>query len=198
MKGLVEVQAALKVKKDRLNSFGGYKYRSCEDILEALKPLLLKNGLTLTITDNIVVVGTRFYVCAAAVVSDGKENISVQGFAREGESKKGMDEAQITGSASSYARKYALCGLFLIDDGNDADSQNKHEDLGKPKSVELPADVAQNISIACDMDMLAKYCADQKKAHPEYSQGLVVAYKARVAEIEAAKKEETKNAKPAA
>ena len=117
MKGLVEVQAALKVKKDRLNSFGGYKYRSCEDILEALKPLLLKNGLTLTITDNIVPIGMRFYVCATAEACDDQGNkISVQGFAREEENKKGMDGAQLTGSSSSYARKYALCGLFLIDD----------------------------------------------------------------------------------
>lgn len=193
MKGLVEIQAALKVKKDRLNSIGGYKYRSCEDILEAAKPLLLKNGLSLTITDTIVNVGTRFYVCATAAVSDDKTSVSVQGFAREGESKKGMDEAQITGAASSYARKYALCGLFLIDDGNDADSQNKHEDLGKSKSVELPAEVAHNISIACDIEPLKKYCEEQRVKHPEWTQALVVAFKTRAAEI-AANKEGKKNA----
>lgn len=123
-KKLLQVQKALKAPKNQKNKFGGYNYRSCEDILEAVKPLLDKNGLTLTISDAIVEVCGRIYVQATATVreTEGTEIIAVSAYAREPEVKKGMDDSQITGTASSYARKYALNGLFLIDDTKDADS----------------------------------------------------------------------------
>ena len=117
------VQTELKAPKGRTNKFGGYKYRSCEDILKAAKPLLQKYGLVLTITDSIQQVGDRYYVTATAVVSDaeGIQTVQTSACAREAEDKKGMDDSQITGTASSYARKYALNGLFCLDDVQDAD-----------------------------------------------------------------------------
>ena len=126
IKKLSQIQAELKAPKNQRNTFGNYNYRNCEDILEAVKPLLKEFDISLTITDEIVLVGDRFYVKATAKISDGTNEISTTAFAREAETKKGMDEAQITGSASSYARKYALNGLFCIDDTKDADSTNKH------------------------------------------------------------------------
>lgn len=139
MKKLVAVQAALKAPKGQFNKFGGYKYRSCEDILEAVKPLLLEQGLQLTITDEPVEVGGRIYIKATAKVTDGSETAAVSGYAREAETKKGMDESQITGTASSYARKYALNGLFLIDDTKDADATNEHQKpKAAPKSKQAP------------------------------------------------------------
>ena len=140
MKKLVAVQAALKAPKGQFNKFGGYKYRSCEDILEAVKPLLLEQGLQLTITDEPVEVGGRIYIKATATVTDGSETAAVSGYAREAETKKGMDESQITGTASSYARKYALNGLFLIDDTKDADATNEHQ---KPKAAPRPKQAAK-------------------------------------------------------
>lgn len=124
---LRDVQCELKAPKGQFNKFGGYKYRSCEDILEAAKPVLKKHGLTLTLNDAIVEVGGRIYVKARATVTDGMTSFSTDAYAREPESKKGMDSSQITGTASSYARKYALNGLFLIDDTKDADSNEQHK-----------------------------------------------------------------------
>lgn len=121
-KALGEVQYNLKAPKGQVNSFGHYNYRSCEDILEAVKPLLHEAGLILTLSDDVIAVGSRVYVKATATVSDGSESISNAAFAREAESKKGMDDSQVTGTASSYARKYALNGLFCIDDTRDADT----------------------------------------------------------------------------
>lgn len=146
MKKLVAVQAALKAPKGQFNKFGGYKYRSCEDILEAVKPLLLEQGLQLTITDEPVEVGGRIYIKATATVTDGSETAAVSGYAREAETKKGMDESQITGTASSYARKYALNGLFLIDDTKDADAANDHQKpkaAPRPKQAQKPAPAPQ-------------------------------------------------------
>lgn len=124
---LSKVQAKLKAPKNQTNKFGGYSYRSCEDILEAVKPLLVESELVLTISDDIWQVSNRIYVKATATVSNGTEIMSTTAYAREPELKKGMDEAQITGSASSYARKYALNGLFCIDDTKDSDYTNKHD-----------------------------------------------------------------------
>ena len=126
---LLEVQAALVAPKGQTNTFGKYKYRSCEDILEALKPLLKKAGLTLVISDEIVLVGgvsepARFYVKATVKIADAENTMEVTAYAREAAEKKGMDAAQITGAASSYARKYALNGMFLIDDTRDADTMD--------------------------------------------------------------------------
>ena len=122
---LASIQQTLKAPKGQMNKFGGYKYRSCEDILEAVKPLL--GDLVLTISDDIVEVGGRVYVKATVSISSGSGSVFTTAFARESETKKGMDDSQITGSASSYARKYALNGLFCIDDTKDADATNEHD-----------------------------------------------------------------------
>lgn len=125
MKELLSIQAALVAPKGQYNSFGEYKYRSCEDILSALKPLLSKYECSLIISDDIVAVGQRIYVRATATLTNAAgEQVSSSAFAREEEAKKKMDASQVTGAASSYARKYALCGLFAIDDGRDADALN--------------------------------------------------------------------------
>lgn len=120
---LLKIQGCLKAPKGQYNNFGKYKYRSCEDILEALKPLLVENKAVVTINDSLVQIGERYYVQAIATlvdVEDG-EKVSVMAYARESASKKGMDESQVTGATSSYARKYALNGLFAIDDNKDMD-----------------------------------------------------------------------------
>ena len=130
---LTALQCKLKAPKNQYNSFGKYHYRSCEDILEAVKPLLAEMGLSLTITDEVQHISGRFYVVASAILSDGEKEIISTAYAREEESKKGMDGSQITGSASSYARKYALNGLFLIDDTKDADTQHPDKDAEKPQ-----------------------------------------------------------------
>lgn len=128
MNRLINIQNELKVPKNQYNSFGNYNFRSCEDILEAVKPLLKAAKLSLIISDEIINVGARFYVKATVKLIDenGKELISTSAVAREEENKKGMDASQITGSTSSYARKYALNGLFAIDDNKDADTTNTH------------------------------------------------------------------------
>lgn len=125
---LLAVQNELKAPKDKRNSFGGYNYRSCEGILEAVKPLLQEQGLMLTIKDEVVNIGDRYYVRATVLLDDISSNgeIAITALAREEEAKKGMDASQITGTASSYARKYALNGLFLIDDTKDADTDEFH------------------------------------------------------------------------
>ena len=125
MKELIAIQSELKAPKSQFNKFGGYKYRKAEDILEAVKPLLAKQKCTLTITDDIVMVGNRIYVKATATIKNEKgECETTNGWAREEETKKGMDGSQITGASSSYARKYALNGLFAIDDNADSDTTN--------------------------------------------------------------------------
>ena len=122
MKHLMAIQGELKAPKGQYNSFGKYKYRSAEDILEAVKPLCHKHGCVLTLSDEIVNMGDRFYVKAYAELKTPESEFVVTAFAREEETKKGMDGSQITGTASSYARKYALNGLFCIDDTKDADT----------------------------------------------------------------------------
>ena len=124
---LAQVQSNLHAPKNQENRFGGYRYRSCEDILEAVKPLLHQNGLSLILSDEIVAVGDRVYVRAKASIIDTLTAVeySTTAYAREELTKKGMDASQITGSASSYARKYALNGLFLIDDTKDADTNEQ-------------------------------------------------------------------------
>lgn len=122
---LSSVQQNLKAPKGQRNNFGNYNYRSAEDILEAVKPLLFEAGIVMTISDSIVNHGDRYYVEATVTVQNGTDSLQATGMAREAETKKGMDEAQITGAASSYARKYALNGMFDIDDTKDADS-NEH------------------------------------------------------------------------
>lgn len=126
---LAAIQAELKAPKDLNNNFGGYRYRSAENILAAVKPLLAKHGLTINLTDTILVIGDRFYLKAKAEISNGNVATFSEAYAREPLAKKGMDESQVTGSASSYARKYALCGLFGIDDSSaDPDNPENHPD----------------------------------------------------------------------
>ena len=133
---LANVQSALKAPKGQYNAFGKYKYRSCEDIVESVKPLLKQNGLLLTLTDELLCVVDRFYVKATATIIDTADgnSISVCAYAREEESKKGMDGSQVTGASSSYARKYALNGIFAIDDNKDSDSTNTGDGQEQPKA----------------------------------------------------------------
>lgn len=140
MQALKKIQQELKAPKSQYNNYGRYAYRSAEDILEAVKPLLAKYDAELTLTDDIIEVSGRIYVKATALLkgNDETESITVTAFAREPAEKKGMDESQITGTASSYARKYALNGLFLIDDNKDADG------IDPPQANEQPAQQAQS------------------------------------------------------
>lgn len=134
---LLNVQSELKAPKSQYNSFGKYKYRSCEDILEALKPILNKNKATVIISDDILFVEGRHYIKATVkfIDTENGETVENSALAREDEIKKGMDSSQITGSVSSYARKYALNGMFAIDDTKDSDSTNTHGvEPDKPKS----------------------------------------------------------------
>lgn len=124
---LREIQKELKVPKTQFNSYGKYAYRNAEDIIEAVKPLNYKHGLFLIMTDEVKMLGNRFYIVAKVTLTDGTESITVEGIAREEETKKGMDGSQITGASSSYARKYALNGLYSIDDSRTSDETNEHE-----------------------------------------------------------------------
>lgn len=166
---LAAVQSTLKAPKSQYNDFGKYKYRNCEDIIEAVKPLLKANGLLLTLTDELVMVGERYYVKATATVFDTNiggnhieqdaghltfttpSTITVTAYAREEETKKGMDGSQITGASSSYARKYALNGLFAIDDNKDSDTtntgdrDNANTGDGKTQKMETVEDAANYV-----------------------------------------------------
>ncbi|NEG85056.1 recombinase [Pantoea agglomerans] len=142
---LAEIQRTLNAPKGQYNSFGKYHYRSCEDILEGVKPLL--NGLFLSISDEIVLIGDRYYVKATASITDGETTHSASAMAREAADKKGMDDAQITGATSSYARKYCLNGLFGIDDSKDADTDEhkNQQSAARPQSASqrVPATTSQ-------------------------------------------------------
>ena len=137
MKKLQEIQSELKAPKSQRNNFGKYNYRNCEDILEAVKPLLKKHGCTLTISDEVKAVGEFTFTEATVTITDGKEVIEAKSQAGLQLTKKGMDIAQIFGSSSSYARKYALNGLFLIDDTKDADATNNHSKVVKNVSTDV-------------------------------------------------------------
>lgn len=134
MKELIAIQSTLNAPKGQYNTFGKYKYRSCEDILGAVKPLLNKFGCTLTISDDVVMVGTRIYIKSTATITNsaGEKEVTTA-YAREEDQKKGMDASQVTGAASSYARKYALNGLFAIDDTKDADTLNTSAQYTQPQ-----------------------------------------------------------------
>ena len=160
IKNLVNIQNELKAPKSNFNSFGKYRYHSAEDILTAVKPLLAKYSCTMTITDEVVFIGGRFYIKATATITDEDGNTeSVSAFAREDESKKGMDGSQITGTASSYSRKYCLNGMFLIDDTKDADSDEFHNQTQDTKltkayikqhgSERIGGDEIQKLRTAC-------------------------------------------------
>lgn len=148
---LIKVQAELKAPKSKFNSFGKYKYRSLEDILEGVKPLLEKNKASLVIADSIEQVGDRYYLKATATFIDTEngESVSNSALARESADKKGQDDSQITGTASSYARKYALNGLFLIDDTKDADTDEAH--VEKEARAEKAKDEEKNEALVTDI-----------------------------------------------
>ena len=152
IKKLSLIQSRLKAPKLQFNKFGNFKYRSCEDILEAVKPHLEEQGLLLTITDEVVMVGSRYYVKALATITDGESEKTIVGYAREEEEgKAGMDGSQVTGASSSYARKYALNGLFLIDDTKDSDFTNK----GNQQPVKEQKDI--NINNVQPMPVIDKF-----------------------------------------
>lgn len=156
---LVYIQSKLKAPKNQRNNFGGYNYRSCEDIMEAVKPLLKDVNCTLTVSDEIVQVGDRIYVKATATLhTPSGDKFENTGYAREPQSKKGMDDSQVTGAASSYARKYALNGLFCIDDTKDADALNTskeftHQPVAQPQ-VMFGAQVQGEIGACNDTNAL--------------------------------------------
>jgi len=157
MKELMEIQSKLNVPKSLTNSYGGYKYRSAELILEAVKPLLKENGCTLIINDDMVMVGDRIYVKATVTIKNGNgETETTTAFAREPLSKKGQDDSQVTGVASSYARKYALNGLFCIDDTKDADALNVNKEYTQPATDANLETVIANIKIASSVEELSK------------------------------------------
>ena len=162
---LTEVQNELKAPKSRYNKFGDYNYRSCEDILEAVKPLLKSKKLAMTVKDEVYSVDGRFYIMAVVTVFDceSEEKITTTAYAREDSEKKGMDGSQITGSSSSYARKYALNGMFAIDDTKDADSWNTH---GKDKSSDKKEDKPEPIYATEEqVDKLNKYYANSREQY---------------------------------
>lgn len=177
-RGLLErlcaVQRALKVPKSKRNEFGGYRYRTAEGIMEAAKPLLMAEGLTLVVSDGVELIGDRYYVVATATVTRGTESVSTRGYAREEESKKGMDASQITGAASSYARKYALGGLFAIDDTKDADALNttaaytqKAEAAVPDEMKEVAARMKADVALATTAEAVRGiWEADEKALRP--------------------------------
>lgn len=144
MEELMKIQQELKAPKNLENKFGGYRYRSAEGILEAVKPLLGKYKCVLTISDDVVAVGNRIYIKATATLTNKEgKTISTTAFARESESKKGMDDSQLSGSCSSYSRKYALNGLFAIDDTKDADALNTSPEYTQTGAADVLAEVAK-------------------------------------------------------
>ncbi|WP_198587304.1 ERF family protein [Escherichia coli] len=162
-KKLWTIQQTLNAPKNQRNNFGGYNYRSAEDILEAVKPLL--QNITLTVSDEIVLIGNRYYVKATATLSDGEDVIAVTAYAREEESKKGMDASQLTGATSSYARKYALNGLFCIDDAKDPDTDAYAKQTNQqPRQQKNPPKQQQQKSPPNPDEVLARFCDAAAKA----------------------------------
>lgn len=155
---LVKIQNELKAPKNQYNSFGKYHYRSCEDILEGLKPVLLKHNASLYIYDSLELIGERYYVKATVTFVDVEsgDKIVNTAYARESADKKGMDDSQVTGATSSYARKYALNGLFLIDDTKDADMDEYQNQQNKPSKkttkAETKTDEQKNVEMAANVD----------------------------------------------
>ena len=159
---LLNAQSELKAPKGQYNNFGKYKYRSAEDILEAVKPINAKHGVLLTITDEPVLVGDWHYIKATATVTDGTESIVVTAYARESLNKKGMDDSQITGTASSYARKYALNGLYLIDDTKDADT-DEYRNQGNKAPASKSATQAEIGNLKKEIIAFSKLMTEQGK-----------------------------------
>ena len=172
---LFDIQQKLKAPKDNTNNFGGYNYRSCEDILKAVKPLLKEHRVTLTLSDEVVEVGGRVYIRATATLSDGKESISTTAFAREEEQKKGMDSSQISGSCSSYSRKYAVSGLLCIDGEKDSDATNTHgKDAPEPLGTVKLDNKGEAVCEHCGRKITPYVTADGKEISvPKHCSGSV-------------------------
>lgn len=145
-KKMIKVQATLNAPKGQFNSFGKYHYRSCEDIMGALKPLLAAEGLFQSVSDEIVMIGDRHYVKATVTVTDGQTSVTNSALAREDRDKKGMDGAQVTGAASSYARKYALNGMWNIDDSKDADTNEFRDQQARQAKNEVKQQAKPSLS----------------------------------------------------
>lgn len=190
MKTLISIQNELKAPKNQFNSFGEFHYRSCEDILEAVKPLLFKYGAALILSDEVVLIGNRYYVKATATLltSEGG-TFKASAYAREMETRKKMDDGQLTGAASSYARKYALNGLFDIDDTKDADTRD-NRDLGGAKPADKPAekptkniDIDKEMKAATTAAELQKMCRLLLNTKPKLKDKIKEAYNNRLQEI---------------
>jgi hypothetical protein len=185
MEELIKIQSELKAPKNQYNNFGKYKYRSCEDILEAVKPLCAKSGALLTITDEIVPIGENLFVKAVANFIHGEFSHSVTAWAMHPKERKGMDASQVTGATSSYARKYALNGLFLIDDTKDADATNngdieKTEEKPKTKVKKKPAlpdnkfaDAVKFLKNGKTMDELKTYYTIDKEIEKKLNEAML-------------------------
>lgn len=175
IKALGAIQAKLNAPKNQTNKFGGYDYRSCEDVLQAVKPLLAENHAVLRLNDELVLIGDRYYVKATATIDVNGESVSATAYAREADAKKGMDASQVTGATSSYARKYALNGLFCIDDNKDADTdestsmrqsaqKQEQEPAAKPET-----DAATNVSQSTVNPPICADCGCEIENHGERS-----------------------------
>lgn len=178
---LMMIQQELKAPKGQYNSFAKYNYRSCEDILEAVKPLCIKNNATLLLNDAVQEVSGRFYVVATATLVDTKsgDSASVTAYAREPQDKKGMDDSQITGMASSYARKYALNGLFCIDDTKDADTDEAKRQEDAPKNREKKQESKAETPVLCEccgLPIKAVKCGDRVYPTDEIVENAVKKY----------------------
>lgn len=158
---LIKVQQALKAPKNQYNEFNKFNYRNAEDILESVKPLLAEQGLTLTLSDQMEYIGNRYYIKTTATLSDGVDTITTVAYAREDENRPGMSESQVTGCSSSYARKYCLCGLLLIDDGKDSDSFDN-------KAKTHPSQMKETNT--ANKDVLINFCKEIKPTLSEEEQ----------------------------
>jgi len=161
---LAQIQSEVKAHKGQFNSFGKYKYRSAEDILEAVKPVVNSRGFSISISDTITMVGDRYYVQAIVTLTNGKETYTATAYAREEESKKGMDGSQVTGASSSYARKYALSGLFALDDTKDSDATNTHGQEQKPTQAFVSKPEESQVTISAQELGEVKRLLDQCSA----------------------------------
>ncbi len=177
---LMKIQTELKAPKGQYNTFGSYSYRSCEDILEGLKPLLEKHKATVTISDEIEMIGDRYYVKATATIIDVEkgEKVETSAYAREDATKKGMDLSQLTGSTSSYARKYALNGLFAIDDTKDSDYTNTHDkgQQDKPKTNQQSKDKQSSLATQSQLNLMYKLVKEKNYGNDSISSYIKNAY----------------------
>lgn len=191
MKILNKIQTELKAPKGQYNGFNKFHYRSCEDILEAVKPFLKKYEATLVINDEVVLVGNRYYIKATATLTSADGTNSASAFAREEETRKSFDAPQITGSASSYARKYALNGLFAIDDTKDADALGNNQvekAVNAERNIATEESIYNELSKAKNKEELGKLSRELLNKKPSLKEQIVKAYNDKLAEFVEAEK----------